>query len=306
MRNFLKKLLVYSSLIAFIGAMAAEQATAVDFNLSGPVNRVIIRADNESDRSSSVTEREFEAHFGMPFGKISIGQGDGAASGSSEVDLSGISVIMYSGVKETSDSLTFRDRNVAKLTGDTDIGDTRSNFDGFGHNDRLRYDTPNFGGVVLSGSITKGDAWELAASYASEFQGLGKFSVAIGYVNTVDSGNAEFSQFGGSISWLHTTGINLTVAYGSRDVDGDDKDLINYFGKLGYKFGKNAVAMEYGMTEDFDSDFVESSNYGVAYVTNPWDGIEFYGTFRVYQLDRDGVPDIVDINQIMVGMRIKF
>ena len=262
--------------------------------------------DQNSDGSSSFTERKLEAYFVVPFGKISIGQGDGAANGTSEVDLSGTSVIMYSGVNDTAGSLTFRDSNGIKLTGDTDIGDTRSNFDGLSRNDRLRYDTPVFGGVVLSGSITNGDAWELAARYASEFQGLGKFSVAIGFVDTADRGTTEFSQFGGSISWLHTTGINLTLAYGTRDVDGADTDPINYYSKLGYKFGKHAVAVEYGMTEDLDLENDESSNYGVAYVTNPWDGIEFYGTYRVYQLDRDGVSDIEDINQIMVGTRIKF
>lgn len=66
----------------------------------------------------------------MPFGKISIGQGDGAANGTSEADLSGTSVIMYSGVNDTAGSLTFRDSSGAKIPGDTDIGDTRNNFDG--------------------------------------------------------------------------------------------------------------------------------------------------------------------------------
>jgi predicted porin len=46
------------------------------------------------DNGSTFTERKLEAYFGSNWGKIWIGQGDGAANGSSEVDLSGTAVIM--------------------------------------------------------------------------------------------------------------------------------------------------------------------------------------------------------------------
>lgn len=268
-----------------------------------------VQINQNSDGSATFSERKLEGYFIVPFGKISIGQGDGAANGSSEVDLSGTSVIMYAGVNDTAGSLVFRDNNGnAIITGtqETEIGNTRSNFDGLSRNDRLRYDTPKFAGVILSGSATNGDAWELAVRYSGEFDGLGKISAAVGYVDTTDRGSTEFTQLGGSVSWLHGTGINLTVSYGMRDVDGADTDPVNYYGKVGYKFGVHAVAVEYGMTEDLAQKNDESTNYGAAYVVKPWEGVEFYGTVRIYELERDSVSNIEDINQVMAGTRIKF
>lgn len=257
----------------------------------------------ESDGSADFKERKMEVYFGVPFGKITIGQGDGAANGTSEMDLSGTNVIMYSGVNNTAGSIQFRDSDDTPIT---PIDDTRSNFDGLSSNDRLRYDTPKFGGIGLSVSSTNGGAYELAARYSSELNGFGKIAAAIGYVDTADRTDPEYTQVGGSLSWLHASGINLTVAYGTRDIDEADTDPVNYYGKLGYKFDIHVIAVEYGLTEDLAQDKDESSNYSLAYVIKPWKGVEFYGTYRSYKLDRDGVSDIEDISQVMVGTRLKF
>ena len=257
----------------------------------------------KDDGESAFKERKFEGYFQGAFGKISIGQGDGAANGTSETDLSGTTVIMYSGVNDTAGDIKFRDSNDTEID---KIDATRDNFDGLSRNDRLRYDSPKFGGVTLSASFTNGNAYELAARYAAEMGGFGKIAVALGYVDSDEREDPEFTQLGGSLSWLHTSGINLTFAYGTLDSDGADTDPLNYYAKLGYKFGKHAIAVEYGMTEDLAQENDESSNYGIAYVAKPWKAIELYGTYRVYQLERDGVSDIEDISQLMIGTRIKF
>jgi len=232
-----------------------------------------------------------------------MGQGDGAANGTSEMDLSGTSVIMYSGVADTGSSFQFRDNDDTPI--DT-IGDTRSNFDGLSRNDRLRYDTPSFGGFTLSVSSTNGDAYELAARYSRDYEELGKVAAAFGYADSADRNDPEYTQVGGSLSYLHTSGLNITVAYGSRDIDDADRDPVNYYGKLGYKFGIHALAVEYGITTDLVQDEDQSSNYGIAYVVKPWNPVEFYGTYRSYMLDRDDVSDIEDVNIVMIGTRVKF
>jgi predicted porin len=255
------------------------------------------------DGGSEFNDRKLEAYFVIPYGKISIGQGDGAANGTAEEDLSGTSVIMYSGVNDTAGSINFRDKDDTPIA---TVGSTRSNFDGLSRNDRLRYDTPSFGGATLSASFTNGDAYELAARYSADFDGLGKITAAIGYANTNDRSDPEYTQIGGSVSWLHTSGINLTVSSGARDIDDTNRDPVNYYGKLGYKFDIHAIAVEYGMTEDLSQKDDESKNYGLAYVVKPWDGVEFYGTYRTYSLDRDEASNIEDIRQVMIGTRVKF
>jgi hypothetical protein len=108
---------------------------------SAPSNKVYIgQQDDGSDEN--LAQRKLEAYFDMPFGKISIGQGDGAANGTSEEDLSGTSVVMYCGVADTGGSLLFRDSNNQEIA---KISATRGTFDGLSRNDRVRYDTPKFG-----------------------------------------------------------------------------------------------------------------------------------------------------------------
>jgi predicted porin len=269
---------------------------------SNPSSSVDIGQDN--DGTSSFNERKLEAWFGnQSAGRLWIGQGDGAANGTSEVDLSGTSVIMYSGVNDTAGGINFRDSDnniVARL------GTTRSNFDGLSRNDRLRYDSPSFFGATVSASITNGDAWELAARWAGDFSGLGKIAAAVGVVDNGDRGT-EFRQFGGSVSWLAPFGLNVTLAGGFRDLDEDDRDdPINLYTKVGYKWDIHAVAAEFGQTNDLAAEGDESRNVGAAYVVTPWSGVDFYATIRTYELERDGVDSIEDIGQIMVGTRVKF
>jgi predicted porin len=190
------------------------------------------------------------------------------------------------------------------------VGNTRSNFDGLSRNDRLRYDTPKFGGLNLSGSATNGDAYEVAARYSQEFGGFGKLAGAAGYVDTKDRDTSDsppktrFKQIGASLSWLHPSGINLTGAWGNKDpqVSGS-VDSDNAYIKLGYKTDIHAFSVEWGQTDDLNAKGDESSNVGAAYVITPWKGVEFYAMGRLYELDRSSGPSIEDITVIMAGTR---
>jgi predicted porin len=277
---------------------------------SNPSNAVDIDQDNDG-ASPTLDERKFEAYFDGAFGRITLGQGDGAANNTSETDLSGTSVVTYSGVNDTGGGLTWRDSDGNQIDGGLAIDDTRNNFDGLSRNDRLRYDTPSFAGFKLAGSVTNGDAYELSAWYNQEWDGIGKLAFSIGYIDTADrqsGGNKlDYTQLGGSISFLHTSGLNLTGAYGTRDVDVEDKDdPINYYVKLGYKTGKHAVSVEYGVTEDLKLDGDTSDNWGAGYVFNIYDGIEVFAGYRYYTLDRDEGPEAEDIQVGMLGTRVKF
>ena len=268
---------------------------------------------NTEDGDFEFNDRWLELFFDTGFGKFSLGKGDGAANNTSQTDLSGTSIILYVSVNDTAGSFNFvnEDTNVQEVK----IGDTRNDFDGLSRNERFRYDTPNWSGFNLAGSITNGGAWELAGFYANEFGGH-KIAASAGYVDTVDRGSSEFTQIGVSASWLAPFGLNLTGSYGTRmyqgdtkearEANGQSKDANNYYVKLGYKFAKiHAVAIEYGSTQDLDQKDDKSSNYGLGYVVKPWKGVEFYAAIRQYMLDRDG-EDYENFSQIMGGTRIKF
>ena len=271
---------------------------------------------NTGDGSLNFNDRKLEAYFKTGFGKLSIGKGDGAANGTSETDLSGTSVIMYSGVNDTAGDFSFIDLTTkAKVT---KVDATRDNFDGLSRNERVRYDTPDFAGFSLATSFTNGNAYEFAGFYAGQFGGH-KIAASIGYVDTADreSGGIplDYNQIDASASFLAPFGLNLTASWGkiefvdaekaARLAAGNTDDATNYYFKVGYKIDIHAIAIEYGQTNDLEVRDDESSNYGVSYVIKPWDGVEFYAAGRIYSLDRVGV-ELEDISQMMAGTRIKF
>jgi len=56
--------------------------------------------NQNDDGSSSFSERKLELYFDGSFGRIWLGQGDGAANGTSESDLSGTGVASYAGTTD--------------------------------------------------------------------------------------------------------------------------------------------------------------------------------------------------------------
>jgi hypothetical protein len=272
-------------------------------------NLLDIGQDNDGD--FEFNERWLEAYFETNLGKLSVGKGSGAADNTAEVDLSGTAVIMYAGVGDTAAGFTFY-RKDGTSTG-TSVGDTRDDFDGLGRNNRIRYDSPVFSGFQVAGSITNGDAYELSGWYTGDFGNLGKLAAAAGYVDTQHRKNSagaqlDYDQINASASWLLPFGLNFTASWGRRsfnDARSNQPTAKNYYFKVGYKFGVHALAGELGRTDDLDQSGDESSNFGLAYVMTPWDGVEFYAAGRLYELDRPG-ERLHDISQLMAGTRIKF
>ena len=287
----------------------------------------LLDINQNDDGIFQFNERWLEGHFSGSWGKFGIGKGSGAADNTSEVDLSGTAVIMYSAITDTAGGITWTFKDGTKitrtepLTGATitvDVGDTRDNFDGLGRNVRIRYDTPELAGFGLAASVTNGTAWEFAARYAGAIAEQ-KLAAAVGYVDTGDrdvAGQRDYQQIGASASWLAPIGLNVTASGGLRKFQGALKQARlaagntdnskNYYLKVGWKGGIHAAALEWGRTDDLDQSGDESTNLGGSYVMIPWQGVEFYAAVRNLSLDQQGGPDPEDIRQIMAGTRIKF
>ncbi len=350
---------IFTLTMAIAVLLILPAAQAVDFKISGQINRAVLWGDNGNDTdvkfvdnensstrfrftgsntfddvwtvgivwenqmesNSSLdtdidigtngdtadvtfTERKMEFYVKhKQFGTLTLGQGDTASNGTSEVDLSGTDVVNYSSIEDLAGGFNFR-------TGDdvivTSVGGAFSNFDGYSRKDRIRYDTPMFGPVYFSGSYMNGQTWDLAGRLAYEWEGFGKLAAAAHYT-AADTQFAPYKQYSGSISFLHSSGINLTAAYGGRnDQDGRDEDPYNIYGKLGYKFGKWAFSADYTYSEHVAADDDEAKSIGVAAVWNAWESVQFYGSYRWHSLDREGVDDIEDLSAVMVGGRVKF
>jgi hypothetical protein len=253
------------------------------------------------------TERKLEVYVDSKrFGRVWVGQGSTASDGTSEVDLSGTTVISASKVDELAGGLIFSRGGAQPLAGDVTIGGAFSNLDGLSRDDRVRYDTPSFRGFKASGSAIAGGRWDVAARYAAELFDT-KLAAAVSYWNREGSDGVS-----GSISGLHKSGVNLTIASGNRDFNAAGRsDATFYYSKLGYlrkffpEIGKTALAVDYYHGDDFAAVGDNSNSFG-AFVVQNVDRVatEFYIGGRVYDLSRGaGFRNIV---AVLSGARIKF
>ena len=259
--------------------------------------------------NNSFTERKLELYFDHKrFGRLWLGQGDTASNGSSEVDLSGTGVIGYSGVTDMAGGIEFQDAGVAG----PNIGSVLSNFDGLSRDDRIRYDTPKFGGFQLSVSQADSRKSDVAARFSGDIGAGLKVAAAVAYAV---NGDVD-SQINGSLSVRHSSGFNVTGAAGVRDLQvgavNSTRDPFFWYVKVGYIWGggigNTAFAIDYIQADEVDSGSVEdeATSYG-AFVVQAVDkiGTELYLGARQYQLDRVGF-NYDDVTAVMAGARVKF
>ncbi len=167
------------------------------------------------------------------FGKVTMGQGSGAADGSAEADKSGTTVVQYSG--SSADLLGSMEYGSSGVT----VGGARSSFDGLSRNDNLRYDGA-IDNISFAGSLGNGDKVELSGKYAMD-----NLEVRIGLWDRGDSGD-ESAGYAVSASLEMDNAINISGAYGGDD---SDDDPTNIYLKVGIKDGDHAFAIDWSETQ---------------------------------------------------------
>jgi predicted porin len=267
-----------------------------------------IRIDQDSPAGpNNFTERKLEIYGdSKTLGRVWVGQGDTASNGTSEVDLSGTSVVAYSGIADMAGGIAFATSGGAL---GPRINQAFSNFDGLSRDDRIRYDTPSSGGFKGSISALDGGSWDAAARFSGKLAGT-KVVTVIAYADA-DS-RQGFSQVNGSVSVLLPFGVSVTGAAGTRDVSGrSGSDPMTYYGKLGYRFrlidmGETAIGIDFARTDDLAAVGDEFTAYG-AFAVQRFDaiGTELYVSARNHDLDRTG-SNFDDIFAVLTGARIKF
>jgi len=232
-----------------------------------------------------------DVYFAGSFGKVSLGKGDGATNGGTESDLSGTALIATS---NTQDNFGSFDLGAGVTT-----SDAYRQFDGLSRVNRLRYDTPRFGGGFgVAVSYGQGSATEILGSYKGKL-GSTKADFRIFFADGDDfTGDTEITGLSGSI--LLAGGLNFTLAYSeAEDDDGDSVE--GTFVKAGYKVGKHAFAIDYGMGEGDGRE--DGETVGVTYANHPVKGVEVFASYRSFDSDEDGTSSI---DLFSLGSRVKF
>jgi predicted porin len=263
----------------------SDKITAGGLDSDGDVGN-LGGGDNFSNRQANVWMKG-------NFGKVTIGQGSGAADGSAEVDDSGTTVIQYSGSSnDLLGSMEFGGTDVK-------VKSVRSSFDGLGRNDNIRYDVA-IGDLGLAASLGNGDKFEASAIFKME-----NLKFKVGFWDEQDSDDGIPGSADGiagsavSASWGGDAGLNLSGAYGSDDRDGDPSNL---YLKVGFKMGDNAFGVDWSETTDLGPG--DADSISVAWVGSMMQGVEIYASYRIESLD--GVAGADDIDALVGGMRVKF
>lgn len=260
--------------------------------------------------STTFTERSAEVFMKHEkFGKITLGVGAMASDGSAEADTSGTGIIAYSGVSDMGGSIKFRRSN--GTYGPT-VGTVSSNMDGLSRDDRVRYDTPTFGGFGLAVSAASGGNADIGGTFSGKFASVA-ISAAAAYWNQAGTSTTTDHGLSGSISAKHDSGIGLTFATAKTNLKSGNTnpDPTFYYGKLSYSvglmsLGETSFSVDYGKYDDVAQRSDEMKSIGVAIVQDVASaGASLYVAYRNNALDRTGTS-FEDVNIVMAGASVAF
>ncbi len=311
--------------VGFIYEMSVVQFGSTEFDIG----------KNSGGGDVNLDTRKIDIYLEGDFGKVSFGKGDGAGYYANMMDYSG--TLYYGGgawYTLYSSGISFVDDNGNQLY---KIGQTNSVFNAVGRQERIRYDSPSIGGLVLSTSLDNGNAYELAARYHVDLPGA-KLATGLSWVDTNDlnieasptngqplTPGSEFKAkqvLGASASLLLDGGLNFTVSYGNDKTDAmanagqanqEGFDATNLFGQVGYLTGAHHFAVNYGETKDLIVEGTKGSQIGLAYVYDWSSAVRLFSSYHLYSLDlpssvktAEGWGDANDISQLYAGIRVAF
>jgi hypothetical protein len=297
--------------------------------------------DEDTGDDTGIDPRYQDITFAGKWGKVYVGKGDSASNGTSEVDLSGTILASNPSVADLGFGGSFfivgnvpdklvngvmvaqpSDPNLQTLLEKAEkpvLGPRAStvftSFDGLSRTQRVRYDTPSFGGFKVSVGLNQGPRGDAALRYSGSFGGT-KVSAAIAWSNSkgTSGGKKEVgNQFSGSGSILHSSGLNATVAGGTQERSGDgDSDASMMYFKLGYKAkifgaGSTNVYVNYQNTDDLASQNTDATYWGFGVVQLLKDyATELFAAFSIADFDDSKSNTYENLTTGLVGARVKF
>ena len=309
--------------VAIAGALAAPMAAqAVDFAISGHVNRALVIVDSDDADSTSAQVlnngssstrirwtgssemedgnsvgiqveyqevadgwlglRHANVNYSGDFGKVTIGQGSEAGDGSA-----------YKGSTATFGVGHGQEKGSAML------GGYFGSLDAGGRTHNIRYDTPAIGPVGAAVSVGNGDRISAAASLSTSFSG----SSFNAMVSTLQE-PGDTSTIGISAGVSMASGLAVSGAWArGEDMGGTDP---SYFqAAVGYSFGDSTVSASWYSSEDFVNDGSQGTAIGIGVNHNlPKVAAQVYAAVQNYAVE-DGAMD-TDETVLVVGTRVRF
>ena len=320
--------------VAIAGVFAVPMAAqAVDFAISGHVNRALFITDTDSGTSGK------EADNGSSGSRIRVvGSGemmDGTTAGL-KLEYGATSGLMSAAGKSTTGlTLRYADLHYSGEFGKVSIGhgddagegsvySDKSGVLGIGHGqatgdasdsgvtkyygsldgggsrgNRIRYDTPSIGPASAAISVGNDDELSAGVSFSQSF-GDTSFGAKVGTTQSPGDNGTVSASAGVKLS----SGLTVSGAWGSEEGAADP----NFFqATVGYVAGDTSVAASWYASSDFENDGSEGTVIGIGVNHNlPTIGANVYAAVQNYAAEDATAVIDTDATVLMIGTRIKF
>lgn len=269
--------------------------------------------DGVDKGTNNFKQRKIELYFqSKKFGTVFLGQGSMATDGTVASDLSGTGIASAYDRNSTGGAIPFINSTTNVSTGVT-LGSAMPELSGISRTDRIRYDTPSFGGFSVAVAEGIGGEWDGALYFGGKFSDI-KVEAAGGYANSRSvSASLNGTFWGGSVSALHEpSGINLTLAGAKLKTDPvTTSDPSFIFAKVGYigkwfPIGTTNLSFDWSSHSDSPAAGDEATVYSVGVVQNIKKvGTEIFLNLRWNDFDRTGTSTD-GVFTTIGGARVKF
>ena len=321
--------------VAIAGALAAPMAAqAVDFTVSGQVNRAIVFTDQDTgdsvtenkDHGSSGTRVRFtgssETMSGITAGiNLELGinpsthdkdpdtddDADDVTLRHSAVSLGGeFGSLKLGHTSEAADGATYNDKSGVIGIGHGQesgaSGAAKYVFGGAGgRNAGVHFSSAAFGPAALHLSASNDDRFSAKVTFSGD-AGVASYGGALAYLDT----GTGFETIGGGLGIKLSSGVTFSMAGESRS-GSDESSFVQ--STLGYAFGNNSVGVSwYGSSDVMGaSGMGDGSALGIAFLHNmPKAGVDIMASVQQYSADVADDSMDMDDTVAIIGARVKF
>ncbi len=322
--------------VAIAGALAAPMAAqAVDFKISGHVNRALFVVDKDPAHEAMNGTKAQVANNGGSSTRVRV-TGSTEMEGGNKVGIQweyqdngsgGLGLrhanVQYSGGfgkitvgqgSEAGDGSAYSDTtgvfgigHGAGTSSDFSLGDYFGSLDAGGRVEMVRYDTPSLGPVSAAASVANGDRVSGRLKLSSEFGGT-TFGAQLATLQMP----GDTSTIGASFGATMASGLTLSGAWAKgKDMAGADEmpmvDPSYLQAEVGYKFGDSGVALSWYQSDDFQVKGSEGTAIGIgARHTLPKVGADVYTAVQNYSVKKMEGTESEKETVFVVGTRVKF
>ncbi len=241
-------------------------------------------------------------------GKLSLGQSSVAGDGATSQTFTSYPPVISASADAPLSNSTFWNNTTSSLStvGQAAIEDYDPS-----REDRIRYDTPSFGGLSLA--ISHQDTGQsVGANYAAKYGDV-QVAAAAFFKNNAGGSTTQTSTAGGSIAVKHSSGLSADISYSKEESEaGILAEGKNWHAGLGYaadltNLGTTGFGFIYSVTEEGAADNDEGTqlavtvNQKVASV-----GADLFAGFTYATYDDGTSTDFDDFSTIFTGARLNF